>query len=72
MSMRSRWVVADPVLVGLCACAGLVFGASWGSVAWIFFPNWGLEVGLVLGTVVAVGLYMRAMVYAPETDDWDE
>ena len=72
MSMQSRWEAADPVLVGLCLCAGLVFGAAWGSVAWIFFPDWGLEAGFGMGAVVAGGLYRKAMVYDPDEDEWDE
>lgn len=70
--MQLKWAAADPWLIGLCFAAGLVFGASWGSVAWIFFPDWGLEAGFVLGALVAVGLYRRAMVYDPNEDEWDE
>jgi hypothetical protein len=72
MLMQLRWAEADLCLIGLCASAGLVFGATWGSVLWIFWPRWGLEAGFGMGAVVGLGLYLKAQVYDPDDDDWDE
>lgn len=69
--MQLRLEAADLWLIGLCFAAGLVSGATWGSVLWIFYPHWGLEAGFFLGALVAGGLYLRAQFYEPDDDDWD-
>lgn len=70
--MQLRWAEADLVLIGLCICAGLVFGGTWGSVVWIFYPDWGLGAGFVLGGLLSWVLYRKAQLYDPLEDEWGE
>ena len=70
--MQLRWAAVDHVLVGLCICSGLVFGGTWGSVVWIFYPHWGLEAGFGLGGLLAWALYCKALAYDFEDNEWDE
>ena len=66
MSMQLKWEETDPLLVGFCLLAALMFGGTWGGVLWIFFPDWGLEVGAGLFVYCFLALYVHARRYDPE------